>query len=227
MRLRIAMTTAAAICALIMWAAADAGAIIGTVWPTYEHDRSHSGRSQYDTSANNGATKSGWPFSTGGNKIEDSPTIGADGTIYDADTAGNFYAITANGTAKWSAPFVAITGTGCAGTPGVNSGAAIGPNGTIYFADEVGQLYSLTDNGNGTTPTLNWGPVQPTGDCTHFVTTGAPTLSKDGSTLYILVSDGKLYALNASTGVVNWSAIIGTGASTGDIAPVVGPDGSI
>ena len=31
---------------------------------------------------------------------------------------------------------------------------------------------------------LNWGPVQPTGDCTHFVTTGAPTLSNDGSTLY-------------------------------------------
>ena len=103
------------------------------------------------------------------------------------------------------APFLAIQGTGCAGIPGVNAGAAIGPNGAIYFADQDAQVYSLTDNGSGTSPTLNWGPVQPTGDCNHFVTTGAPTLSNDGSTLYILVSDGKLYALSTSTGILKWS----------------------
>jgi outer membrane protein assembly factor BamB len=224
MKIRIGMAAAAAFCAATIWTGARADA--ATVWPTYEHDRSHSGRSEFNTSGNDGATK--WSFSSGGNKIENSPTIGADGTIYDADTAGNFYAINPNGTPKWSSPFQTIQGPGCGGVPGVNAGAAIGPDGRIYLADEAAQLYSLTDNGSGTSPTLNWGPVQPTGDCTHFVTTGAPTLSNDGSTLYILVSDGKLSALSTSTGTVNWSVIISTaGASTGTIAPVVGPDGTI
>jgi len=219
----IRLAVAVAVCVSIMWASARADA--ATVWPSYEHDRSHSGRSQFSTAGNNGAIK--WELPTGGDKIEDSPTIGADGTIYDADTAGNFYAITPSGATKWSSPFLAIQGTGCSGTPGVNAGAAIGPNGAIYFADQDAQVYSLTDNGSGTSPTLNWGPVQPTGDCNHFVTTGAPTLSNDGSVLYILVSDGKLYALSTSTGALKWSVVIGTGGSTGTIAPVVGPNGSI
>ena len=223
MKTPISLAVAVAICVSIILTAARADA--ATVWPTYEHDRSHSGRSQFSTAGNNGVTK--WDLPTGGFKIEDSPTIGADGTIYDADTAGNFYAITPSGTTKWSAPFQAIQGPGCGGIPGINAGAAIGPNGAIYFADQDAQIYSLTDNGIGTSPTLNWGPVQPTGDCAHFVTTGAPTLSIDGSTLYILVSDGKLHALNTSTGTLNWSATIGTGGSTGTIAPVVGPDGAI
>src|SRR6202795_2820098 len=223
MKTPISLAVALAICLSIILTAAHVDA--ATVWPAYEHDRSHSGRSDFSTSGNNGAIK--WNLSTGGDKIEDSPAIAADGTVYDADTAGNFYAITPSGTTKWTAPFVAIQGTGCAGIPGVNAGAAIGPNGAIYFADQDAQLYSLTDNGIGTSPTLNWGPVQPTGDCTHFVTTGAPTLSNDGSTLYILVSDGKLYALSTSTGSLKWSVAIGTGGSTGTIAPVVGPDGSI
>ncbi len=214
---------AVAICVWIVLTAARADT--ATVWPVYEHDRSHSGRSQFSTAGNNGATK--WSFPTGGFKIEDSPTIGADGTIYDADTAGNFYAITPSGASKWPAPFQAIQGIGCGGIPGINAGAAIGPDGAIYFVDQDAQVYSLTDNGIGTSPTLNWGPVQPTGDCAHFVTTGAPTLSIDGSTLYVLVSDGKLHALSTSTGTLNWSAVIGTGGSTGTIAPVVGPDGSI
>jgi outer membrane protein assembly factor BamB len=223
MKTPISLAVAVAICVSIILTAARADA--ATVWPAYEHDRSHSGRSQFSTAGNNGVTK--WDLPTGGFKIEDSPTIGADGTIYDADTAGNFYAITPSGTTKWSAPFQAMQGTGCGGIPGINAGAAIGPNGAIYFADQDAQVYSLTDNGIGTSPTLNWGPVQPTGDCAHFVTTGAPTLSIDGSTLYLLVSDGKLYALSTSTGIVNWSAAIGTGGSTGTIAPVVGPDGAI
>src|ERR1700678_211148 len=223
MKTPIRVGVAFAICASTMWAAAFAEA--ATIWPVYEHDRSHSGRSQFSTAGNNAAIK--WEFSTGGDKIEDSPSIGADGTVYDADTAGNFYAITPSGTSKWTAPFEAIQGAGCAGIPGINAGAAIGPNGAIYFADQDAQVYSLTDNGSGTIPTLNWGPVQPTGDCNHFVTTGAPILSNNGSVLYILVSDGKLYALSTSTGIVNWSVAIGTGGSTGTIAPVVGPDGTI
>ena len=223
MKTSISLPVAVAICVSIILTVARADA--ATVWPAYEHDSSHSGRSQFSTAGNNGATK--WDLPTGGFKIEDSPTIGADGTIYDADTAGNFYAITPTGATKWSAPFQAIQGSGCGGIPGINSGAAIGPNGAIYFADQDAQLYSLTDNGIGTSPTLNWGPVQPTGDCAHFVTTGAPTLSNDGSTLYILISDGKLHALSTSTGIENWSAVIGTGGSTGTIAPVVGPDGTI
>ncbi|MGA9721393.1 MAG: PQQ-binding-like beta-propeller repeat protein [Candidatus Binatus sp.] len=217
------ISLAVAICVSIILTVARGDA--ATVWPAYEHDSSHSGRSQFSTAANNGATR--WDLPTGGFKIEDSPTIGADGTIYDADTAGDFYAITPSGATKWSAPFQAIQGSGCGGIPGINAGAAIGPNGAIYFADQDAQVYSLTDNGVGTSPTLNWGPVQPTGDCAHFVTTGAPTLSIDGSTLYILISDGKLYALSTSTGIEKWSAVIGTGGSTGTIAPVVGPDGAI
>ena len=65
----IRLAVAIAVCVSIMWAAARADA--ATVWPSYEHDRSHSGRSQFSTAGNNGAIK--WELPTGGDKIRGLP----------------------------------------------------------------------------------------------------------------------------------------------------------
>jgi hypothetical protein len=61
MKTPIRLAVAVAVCVSIIWTAARADAT--TVWPAYEHDRSHSGRSQYNTSGNNGAIK--WELPTG------------------------------------------------------------------------------------------------------------------------------------------------------------------
>src|SRR5258708_2385230 len=152
MKTPITLPAAVAICVSIILTAARADA--ATVWPAYEHDSSHSGRSQFSTAGNNGAIK--WNLPTGGFKIEDSPTIGADGTIYDADTAGNFYAITPSGTTKWSAPFQAIQGIGCGGIPGINLGAAIGAHRPNYFSHPHAPLFYLTGKGNRHNPHLKF-----------------------------------------------------------------------
>jgi len=50
---------------------------ISSIWPAMGHDRAHTGRSQFETSANPGQQK--WRFATGGSVA--SPAVGTDGTI--------------------------------------------------------------------------------------------------------------------------------------------------
>lgn len=67
-----------------------------------------------------------WEFTTG-DRVESSPAIGADGTIYFASWDDKLYALDTNGSNKWS---ITIGGgrTGCM----FMSSPAIGPDGTVY-----------------------------------------------------------------------------------------------
>src|SRR5208337_4114657 len=90
-----------------------------TIWPMFRHDMQHTGRSQFDTSANIGALK--WAFTTG-LYIDSSPAVGADGTIYVGSEDHNLYAINPDGNLKWTF----ATGGGLYSSP------ALGADGTIY-----------------------------------------------------------------------------------------------
>ena len=59
-------------------------------WPMFRHDLNHTGRSQYDTSKNNGQEK--WTFK-GKNGITSSAAIGSDGTIYVSGYESGMYAL--------------------------------------------------------------------------------------------------------------------------------------
>jgi hypothetical protein len=129
---------------------------VGSSWLVLGHDRAHTGRSPFDTSANPGALK--WKFATAG--ILSSPAIGADGAIYVGSGDSNLYAVSANGVRKWA--FKADTPVGI---------PAIADAGTIYV--RAGEnLYAVDTNGaKKWVFSLGAGPA-------------APAIAKDG-TVYI------------------------------------------
>jgi hypothetical protein len=101
------------------------GALAKTPWPMYQHDLSHTGRSEYNISQNNGQLKWSWLEGTLGY----SPVIGPDGTLYIGDFSNTYglRAINPNGTKKWSFP---VAGD-------IVSSPAIGSDGTIYFCTDI------------------------------------------------------------------------------------------
>ncbi|MCD6447633.1 MAG: PQQ-like beta-propeller repeat protein [Thermoplasmata archaeon] len=113
-------------------------------WPMYCHDAQHTGRSEYDTSMNEGKIK--WKVKTG--VIKDSPVIANDGTIYVGGESnkgnGAIYAINPNGTVKWAREIFSETKYG---VPWIEASPAIGEDGTIYVGTWEGYLYAFTPDG--------------------------------------------------------------------------------
>ncbi len=118
----------------------------------------------------------------------------------------------ADGTLRWA--FAA----GSTGTAYVVSSPAVGPDGTVFFGvlEDVkpnqGRVFALRRDGS-----RKWDFKAP-----DFVES-SPALSTDG-TLYFTCWDGKLYALNAETGVKKWEYSAGTYLIS---SPTIGPNGAI
>jgi len=168
-------------------------------WPVFRHDLNHTGRSQYDTTNNNGEKK--WELGTG-NYVYSSPAIGSDGTIYIGSNDHKIYALYPNGTKKWDF----ATGSF------VSSSPAIGSDGTIYVGSDEGNLYALNPNG-----TEKW--VFDTGNMMMF---SSPTIGSDG-TIYVGSDNHKLIALYPN-GTKKWAFTTG---SVVDSSAAIGPDGTI
>ena len=138
-----------------------------------------------------------WSYQTEG-RIQSSPAIGPDGTIYFGSWDYHIYALNANGSLKWrykTGDFV--------------SSAAIGADGTVYAGSDDHFLYALTPGGS-----LKW----------RFETNRtveAPVIGPDG-TIYFCCNDGLLYAVSED-GVQKWRKYIGQYADS----PAIGPDGTI
>jgi subtilisin family serine protease/outer membrane protein assembly factor BamB len=140
-----------------------------------------------------------WVVSLPGNSYA-SAVIGGDGTIYlgsdePAATGGaaarhRFYAITPEGTIKWT----------FATDNAVYTAAALDAAGNIYFGTLTsGRLYSLTPGG---TPRWIY-----TG--ARNGTSSSPALSPDGSSVYFAGYDGVLHAVNTATGTGRWTYRLG------------------
>ncbi|RJO60255.1 hypothetical protein C4544_05800 [candidate division WS5 bacterium] len=123
-------------------ASAESGA---SPWPRLHGDSKLTGQSPYDTSKVTGAVK--WRFDAAAG-IENSPVIGADGTIYIADHTCNLYAIDPSGKEKWH--FDAgepVTSKEWGGFSCFQGSPSVAPDGTIYIVPMTGYLFAVSPEG--------------------------------------------------------------------------------
>jgi outer membrane protein assembly factor BamB len=120
----------------------------------------------------------------GGEEVESSPVIGANGTVYVG--AGNrVYAVDpATCGVLWS---VRTGGE-------VESSPAVGPDGTIYVGSADRRLYAINSDGS-----IKWTFL------THGDVKSSPAVSSDGAVVYVGSEDRRLYAVSATTGSAIWS----------------------
>ncbi len=140
-----------------------------------------------------------WAFQ--GNAAINTPTIGADGTIYVTTFSENatFYAINPDGTEKWQYTADFFTSS----TP------AIDTNGIIYFPSNT-VLHAFYPNGS-----LIWKT-----QLGAFI--GSPCVGDDG-TIYISDDSGYLNAIDPN-GTIKWRQSVEWGSFK---APCIGPDGTV
>ena len=167
-------------------------------WPMFRHDLNHTGKSQYDTSKNNGQKK--WEFTTG-DYVSSSPAIGPDDTIYIGSYDNKLYALYPNGTKKWD----------FATEWSIESSPMIGSDGIIYIGSRDGKLYALYPNG-----TKKWDYI------TGNEVLSSPAIGSDGS-IYFGSYDGGLYALYPN-GTKKWNFTTGDSIFS---SPAIGSDGTI
>jgi outer membrane protein assembly factor BamB len=141
-----------------------------------------------------------WNVDLGNARVMASPTVGADGTVYVATSAGQLFAVAADGSVRWTAQ------TG----PTIKSAPALAADGSIYHATSDGKMYALSPQGQvkwtfdfgehlGPTPLLTnqggGGPGGGGGGGASGVGSGAsPTVGPDG-TVYIGANNSNLYAV--------------------------------
>jgi len=212
-----------------------------TPWPMFRGNPLHTGVSAYNGSDVNTLK---WKFKTNDNadKINSSPVIGTDGTIYIGCDDNALYAISPDGIKKWkyktggkvvSTAAIAADGTIYVGSDNnkvfalnpdgtekwqykadskVQSSPVIGPDGTIYVGAYNGDLHAINPDG-----TRQW--KFDTGSGSLF---SSPALTPDG-TIYIGSTGGKLTAITTS-GTKLWGYNADGGFQS---SPAVAPDGTI
>jgi outer membrane protein assembly factor BamB len=115
---------------------------------------------------------------------EGNPQLGPDGTTYVGNTGGGAYAIDARGRQRWAVQ----RGNAVWTTP------AVGPDGTTYWGSLDLAAFAVGPDGRERWSTGTGGYV-----------VSSPALSADGRTVHVASFDGRLYALDAATGVTRWS----------------------
>jgi len=169
-------------------------------WPIRLHDPQHTGRSRYRGPT---AGELEWRFDAG-REVYAAPVIDEDGTILVSTLGNGMLSVSPLGVQKWQA----ING-------GDDDGPVISCDGSIYTLTAM-DLWSYDRNGN-----MNWrypflaraGGISPM----------APTISKDGETIF--VADSSLYAIGKN-GVLRWVMKPDSTDMVGTI-PALSPDGAM
>jgi len=185
-------------------------------------------------------TKVGWPVTlgAGSGSVIGTPAIDPnDGSIYVPTTGGFVYALKPDGTNKWAAPFRTALAFDTlfpspSPGPGVQSGISISPNGAVlYFATfpVVGTVRGVVNPGaviavSASTGALFWTSVS-------FLAPGrftaTPSLSHDGTRLYIGCEDSNFYALDAALGTKVWKYSPSSSSSFQSSAVVSSDDSTV
>ncbi|MEM2974815.1 MAG: PQQ-binding-like beta-propeller repeat protein, partial [Candidatus Bathyarchaeia archaeon] len=181
------LLTVSSLCVALTIKTGNAGfgiASIGSPWPMFRHDLTHSGCSP-SIASNNNATV--WTYTTG-DAIVSSPAV-ADGIVFVGSHDYNIYALDEKtGAFVWSY----MTGGSVASSPAV-------VDGIVFVGSSDYKLYAL----NETNGALIWSYT------TGSSISSSPAVA-DGK-VFVGSSDGKLYALSQTTGTLLWS--YATGAS--------------
>ena len=131
-------------------------------------------------------------------RVMASPTVGPDGTIYVANSAGQLFAVGADGSVKWTAQ------TGAT----IKSAPALGADGTVYHATSDGKMYarlaagpgrsgrSTSASTSGPTPLVTRQGSGPGGGggASGIGSGASPTVGPDG-TVYIGANNSNMYAV--------------------------------
>src|SRR6266511_1969357 len=104
-------------------------------WPMFRHDLLHTGRSPY-LGAQMFHLK--WSFDVGGEGLDSTPAIDANGNVYVQSRSGYLFALYPNGTLKWKFPTFESCCVG--GFYGLESSPAIDSNGVVYVGSTDGNL---------------------------------------------------------------------------------------
>lgn len=174
-------------------------------WWMFGHDSKHSRRSRFVGPATNLLK---WSFAAGFD-FTSSPAIGKDGTVYIGNTDGKLYAVSSDGTLKWT--YVTTAGIQF-------SSPAIGGDGAVYVGDMAGKVYAINSDGS-----LKWSYTSDAGGYIY----SSPAIGGDG-TVYVGISAvlfGELCAINPD-GTLKWSYSTN---SYGYIfsSPAIGEDGTV
>jgi large repetitive protein len=134
-----------------------------------------------------------------------SPTVGPDGTLYVANSSGTLFAVSPEGSVRWTAQ------TG----PTVKSAPAVGLDGSIYHPTSDGDMYALSRQGAvkwkfsfgehlGPTPLVTSQASGPGGGGgANGIGSGAsPTIAPDG-TIFIGANNSNMYAVHPD-GSLKW-----------------------
>lgn len=177
-------------------------------WPSFRHDTSNTGRTDYTGPA---AGVEQWTFTGPRSAVATTAAIARDGTVYIG--SGSFwldqgdstlYAVNADGSLKWEH---ALDG-------GIFSAPTLVEDGTLFVTTLNGSLYSLDDE--GTHASENW-DLRPSG-----LVHGAPTIGPDG-TAYFGGLDFRLSAV-APDGTLKWQYMTDWCLFS---TPAIGPEGEI
>jgi outer membrane protein assembly factor BamB len=141
-----------------------------------------------------------WRYRTD-DRIQSSPAIGADGTLYIGSFDHCLYAIDPQGNFRWRKE----TGSRISSSP------AVGPDGTVYFGSQDSSLYAVNPDG-----TLKWSGK------TGGAIQSSPATAADG-TVYVGSDDSGLYAFDTN-GALKWSYSTG---GTVRSSPAVAEDGTV
>jgi outer membrane protein assembly factor BamB len=147
-----------------------------------------------------------WTVDLGEARVMASPTVGPDGTIYVTNSAGQLFAIAADGSVRWRAQ------TG----PAIKSAPALGADGTVYQPSSDGKMYAVSPQGQvkwtfdfgehlGPTPLMTSqaaGPGGGGGGANGIGSGASPTVAPDG-TIYIGANNSNMYAV-APDGSMKW-----------------------
>lgn len=174
------------------------------------------------------------------------PSVGADGTLYAVNEAGELFAVAPDGTLRWQSsvdrgPYKLSPQVGADGTVYVTGDgfkvSAFAPDGTLrwQFEGNSNVIHAAPHIGPDGSVYLTAGAgviygIDPNGQVKfvhedadhHFYT--APVLSLDGNLLFAVAKERQLLALDAQTGSVVWTHL-----ADGDLlaSPVVAANGNL
>jgi outer membrane protein assembly factor BamB len=174
-----------------------------SAWPKYRGNIENTGQS----SGFGAIGTLRWSAAAGyADRVEGSPVIGFDGTVYVGADDGSVYAFNgATGDIRWATMVQ---------TAGADSTPVLGADGSLYVG--AGNSVVALDAATGI---QKW----------RFDTAGdvesAPTLASDG-TLYFGADDARVYALDSRNGILKWYFDFPDGSDT-DSSPALGADGTV